>query len=69
MIPIYTNKKLITAFEYGIIFSQVAREHGVELTQEKILKMEEIIKKEFPKKGFRRLNLEMAVNILASFEL
>lgn len=68
-LPIYSNKKLITAFEYGIVMSQVAKERGMELSPETVKKAEEIIKNEFIKNDWKQLNIEMIPNILASFEV
>ena len=67
-LPIYSDKKLITAFEYGVVIADVAKEQGIKLTPEIIARMEKIIKNEFRKKDWKRVNLDMIVNILASFE-
>lgn len=69
-IPIYGNKKLITAFEYGLIFSELSKRKGskFKVTKENVERLEKIILKEFPKKDWERLNTDMIVNILASME-
>jgi|GEM_PF-2570616 len=67
-LPIYSNKKLITAFEYGINMSEASREKTDGLRQEIVKRMEDIILKEFPKKDWRKLNGDMFINILAAFE-
>jgi len=67
-LPIYSKKKLLLAFEYGVILSEVAKEKNIPLTSEITGRMEEIIKKEFIKKNPTRLSVDMIVNILASFE-
>jgi hypothetical protein len=67
-IPLHSNKKLISAFEYGIILSETAKKRGIELTPEMVKKMEEIILNEFQSKSLIKINLEMEPNILAVFE-
>ncbi len=67
-IPIYLNKKLLLAFEYGVILGQTAKERGIELTPEMVKKMEEIITNEFSRKSTSKVALEMEPNILAVFE-
>lgn len=68
-IPLYTNKKLLMAFEYGLIFGEVARERGFELNSESVKKMEKIITNEFKKRSYKKVTLEMIPNILAAFEI
>lgn len=67
-IPLYSNKKLLLALEYGIILSEVAKSSGTDLTPEMIKKMEEIVLNEFPKHKAMTLAVEMDPNILAVFE-
>lgn len=67
-LAIYGEKKLITAFEYGMLLSESAKTQKVELTREIVERAEEIIKKEFREKDWEQLNQDMAVNILAAFE-
>lgn len=67
-LPIYSQKKLLLSFEYGLIFSETAKSRGIELTPELVNKMEEIISGEFKKKSPTRLSVDMIPNILASFE-
>lgn len=67
-LPIYSNKKLITAFEYGLMMGSVAKDTGIELTKEISQRMENIILKEFPKKKWEQLNTDMMVNLIAAFE-
>ena len=67
-LPIYSNKKLITAFEYGINMAVSSREMKEGLSIEVVRRMEDIILKEFPDKNWKELNRDMTVNILAAFE-
>lgn len=67
-IPIYLNKKLQLAVEYGIILSETAKVRGVELTPDMVKKMEEIVVNEFKRKSTQTVGLEMEPNILAVFE-
>lgn len=67
-IPFHSNKKLLLAFEYGIILAEVARQQGVEVTKEISERAEEIILNEFQRKGAEKLALEMHQNLLAVFQ-
>lgn len=67
-LPFYGKKKLLLAFEYGVVISEVAKEKGVDLSAEISNRAEEIICKEFDTKGPERLAIEMIPNILAVFE-
>ena len=68
-LPLFSEKKLLLAFEYAIVLSDVAKERGITLSPEIIARAEEIIKKEFRTKDATRLSVDMIVNILASLEL
>jgi hypothetical protein len=67
-LPIFGKKKLLMAFEYGVVISDVAKERGMKLDTEVIKRLEDIIAKEFSKKSYTQVALEMIPNILASFE-
>ena len=67
-LPIYSAKKLLLSFEYGIVMSDVAKERGFVLDKETVKRCEEIILNEFTKKNAQRVAIEMVPNILASFE-
>jgi len=67
-IPIYLNKKLLLALEYGVILSETAQARGVKLTPEMVKKMEEIVSNEFKNKSTQKVALEMEPNILSVFE-
>jgi hypothetical protein len=67
-IPLYSNKKLLLAFEYGLMLSETAKGMKVKLTPEIVARLETIIQKEFVKKSPTKLAVDMTVNILASYE-
>lgn len=67
-IPLYTKKEMTMMFEYGTTIADVAKERGVIMTQEIMLRCENILLKELKNKGWRQVTLEMVPNILASFE-
>jgi len=64
----YDKKKLLLAFEYGVILSEAAKNLNRELSPNIVKNMEEIIFKEFHKKTASKLSVEMQLNILAAFE-
>lgn len=68
MFKFYSEKKLLLAFEYGVILADMARTMNKELSKEAVTRLEEIIKKEFTKKNPTRLSVDMVVNILAALE-
>ena len=68
-LPLFGKKKLLLAFEYGIILASVAREQGVELTPEISARCEDIILKEFTAKSTELVALDMVPNLLASLEV
>jgi len=67
-IPLFSNKKLLLAIEYGVVLSETAKKRNVQLTPEMVTKMEEIVSKEFKSKSVERVGLDMIPNILAVFE-
>lgn len=67
-LPIYGDKKLITAFEYGMTLAISAQDLKIELTPEIVKRVEDFILQEFKTKHWKQLNMEMAPNLLASFE-
>jgi hypothetical protein len=66
---VFGKSKLLLAFEYGVILSQVAKEQGVEITPEFIKDAEEMILGEFPRTRATRLATEIVPNILTVFKL
>lgn len=67
-LPIYGDKKLRLAFEYGVVLADVAKQQGVEVTPELIARAEEIIVNEFSRRSASKVACEMTVNLLAAFE-
>jgi len=67
-LPLYSNQKLLLAFEYGVILSQVAQERELALTPEIITRAEEILLAEFKKNNATKLSTEMITNILAMIQ-
>lgn len=67
-IPLYSNKKLRLAFEYGLVLKETAKVQGVEVTPELIEKAEKVIVSEFSSKSAKRVANDMALNLLAIFE-
>lgn len=61
----YNKKKLLLAFEYGIILKDVAKD---KLNPEMVQRAEDIIVKEFSKKSASKLACEMIPNLLAIIE-
>jgi len=68
-IQLYGKQKLLLAFEYGVILSDVAKDRKIPLTNEMVTRCEEIIEKEFTAKSSNRVALDMVPNILASLEI
>lgn len=62
------KKKLLLAFEYGLVISHVAKEHGVELTPELVDRAEEMIMNEFANGDPTRISVDMIPNIMSIFE-
>jgi len=65
----YSRKKLLLAFEYGVIIAEVAQKQGVEVTPELMKKAEIMIESEFSKKSPTRLAVDTLPNVLSVFEL
>ena len=62
------RKEILLAFEYGLILSDVAKQKGVELTPELVVRAEELIAKEFDSQTTSYNATHMVPNILAVFE-
>lgn len=63
------HKKMLLAFEYGVVLHDVARERGVELTPEMIERAEKMIEGEFFSQKSSHLAGNMVPNLLTVFEL
>lgn len=64
----YSEQKLLLAFEYGLVISEVARQQNIEVTKELSERSEKMLLNEFSKKKGQILSLEMLPNILSIFE-
>lgn len=60
---------ILLAFEYGLIFSQVAQEQKIEITPDLSNKAELMVVGEFMTQNPTRLSVDMIPNILSVFEL
>ena len=67
-LPLYNSQKLLLAFEYGLILSDVAKEKGVILTPELVKRAEDLIVKEFKANTASYNATHMVPNLLAIFE-
>ncbi len=63
-IPIYGNKKLIAAFEYGLTLREVVPD----LDKEIVERAEKILVEEFSTKSHKRVVLEIIPNLTACIE-
>ena len=67
-LPIYGNKTLRLAFEFGLVLSEVAKQSNVELTKEITARAEKVFINEINTKGFKKTALNFVPLILAVFE-
>jgi hypothetical protein len=68
-VPLFGKKKLLLAFEYGMILAKTAHENGFVITHEFMEKAEVMIEGEFSTQSATQLSVDMAANILSTFEL
>lgn len=68
-IPLYGNKKLRLAFEYGMLLAKTAHEMKHEITPELMEKAEVMLVGEFSSQSPTQLAVDMAPNVLSAFEL
>jgi len=66
--PFFGKKKLLLAFEYGMIFASSAKDLKVELTPELSKRFEVMLLNEFKSKSATQLAVDMFPNILSVFE-
>ncbi len=67
-LPIYGNKTLRLAFEFGTVLSEVAKDHNVVLTRDIVERAEKVFINEINTKGFEKTALNFVPLILAVFE-
>jgi len=68
-LPIYGEKTLKLAFEFGLILSEAAKEHNIELTRETSERAEKIFIQEIREKGMRRTALNFIPLIMSALEI
>lgn len=68
-LPIFGRKKLLLAFEYGMVLAKSAYEMKHEITTELMEKAEIMVEGEFRSQNAEQLAVDMAQNILSAFEL
>jgi hypothetical protein len=68
-IPLFGKKKLLLAFEYGVLLADVAKQQKVEITRELIEKAEQMIENEFRNQSATFLATNIVPNLLTPFEL
>lgn len=64
----FGKKKLMLAFEYGLILSETAKNSNVILTPEIVKRAEEMLVNEFSNNNLQTLAVDMQPNILSIFE-
>jgi hypothetical protein len=67
--PIYGNKTLKIAFEFGVVLSEVAKEKEIKLTPEISERAEKILINELNTKGLNATALNFIPLILAALEV
>lgn len=67
-LPIYGNKTVRLAFEFGLVLSEVAKERKIEITPEITARAEKIFLEELKKYGLEKVALNFVPLILASLE-
>jgi len=68
-LPIYGNKTLKVAFEFGLILSEVAKDKGVKLTPEMSKKAEEVLINELRTNGLTKTALNFVPLVMAILEV
>ena len=66
---LYGNRKVLLAFEYGVVLSETAKKLNVELTPEIVAKAGVMIVGEFSTKTAEQLASDMGPNLISVFEL
>jgi hypothetical protein len=67
--PIYGNRTVKIAFEFGLVLSEVAKKEKINLTMETSTRAENILIQELRTKGFKKTSLNFIPLILAALEL
>lgn len=67
-LPIFGKKKLLLAFEYGLILAKTAQEHKIELNADHVKRAEIMIEGEFRNQTVEHNAVNMIPNLLTVFE-
>ena len=67
-IKLFGKNKLLLAFEYGLILSQVAQKQNIEVTPEITKRAEDMITDSFTTSNSEKIAVDMIPNILSIFE-
>lgn len=67
-LPIYGNKSLMLAYEFGLILSEVAKENNIEVTRDISERAEKILINEIRTKGWKKTVLNMLPLVMAVLE-
>lgn len=68
-LPWFSRNKLLMAFEYGLLFADVAKQQGVPITPELVKKAEIMIENEFRNQTETHIAGNIVPNLLSVFEL
>lgn len=63
-LPIYGNKTIRLAFEFGLVLSEIANQLEIDVTHEKTIIAEEILLKELKETGTKKTALNMVPLIM-----
>ncbi len=64
----YTEQKAILAFEFAVVLSDAAKDMGIPMTREIVLRAEDVLKEELGKRTAEEFSCQMSVLTLAVFE-
>lgn len=68
-LPFFGRKKLLLAFEYGLILAKTAQDMKIEMTPELVAKAEEMLVNEAKNQSATVMATWMVPNILSVFEI
>jgi len=65
---LYTKKELQLAIEFGVVVAETARGSKIKKYEEVVVRLEEILPKEFSERSTERVALDMIPLIMSAFE-
>jgi len=68
-LPVYGNKTLKVAFEFGLVLSEVSKDKGIDLTSEISARAEEVLIKELKENGLEKTALNFVPLVMAVLEV